>query len=163
MNIRFEPLKESDFTELKRIYDWYIANSTATFHTEPIAISELREFIYVDHPRYKAYLIYVDESVAGYGYFTYYKKRQAYDRTAEITLYLDHELRGKGIGKEAVKFLEQKAIEAGLKNLLAIITGDNSGSIALFSNAGYTKCADFKNVGEKFGKILDVVGYQKEL
>jgi phosphinothricin acetyltransferase len=62
-----------------------------------------------------------------------------------------------------VKFLERNAGEAGLKNLLAIITGDNAGSIALFSNAGYTKCADFKNVGEKFGKILDVVGYQKEL
>lgn len=163
MNIQFEPLKDSDFPELKRIYDWYIANSTATFHTEPIAISELKEFIYVNHPRYKAYLIYLEGKVAGYCYFTYYKKRQAYDRTAEITLYLDHEQRGKGIGKEAVKFLERNASEAGLKNLLAIITGDNAGSIALFSNAGYTKCADFKNVGEKFGKILDVVGYQKEL
>jgi phosphinothricin acetyltransferase len=163
MNIQFLALKDSDFPEVKRIYDWYIANSTATFHTEPIAISELKEFIYVDHSRYKAYLIKLDGQIAGYCYFTYYKKRQAYDRTAEITLYLDHEQRGKGIGKTAIRFLENNARELGLKNLLAIITGDNSASISLFSNAGYTKCADFKNVGEKFGKILDVVGYQKEL
>ncbi len=163
MDIEFQPLRDSDFSEVKRIYDWYVANSTATFHTEPVQISELKEFIYTDHPRYKAYLIIRDGKVAGYCYFTYYKKRQAYDRTAEITLYLDHELRGKGLGKATVEFLEKKAREVGLKNLLAIITGDNTGSIALFSRAGYTKCADFKNVGEKFGKILDVVGYQKEL
>jgi phosphinothricin acetyltransferase len=163
MNIQFRPLNEPDFAEVKRIYDWYVANSTATFHTEPVQIGELKEFIYTDHPRYKSYLIHLDGKIAGYCYFTYYKKRQAYDRTAEVTLYLDPELRGKGIGKIALKFLEGQAITVGLKNLLAIITGDNEGSIALFSGAGYTKCADFKRVGEKFGKILDVVGYQKEL
>jgi L-amino acid N-acyltransferase YncA len=163
MNINFQDLRDSDFTEVKRIYDWYIANSTATFHTEPIQISELKEFIYTNHPRYKSYLILLDNQIAGYCYFTYYKKRQAYDRTAEVTLYLDPEIRGKGIGKISLEFLEKKAVEVGLKNLLAIITGDNTGSIALFAKSGYTKCADFKNVGEKFGKVLDVVGYQKQL
>jgi len=29
--------------------------------------------------------------------------------------------------------------------------------------AGFSKCAHLKNIGEKFGKILDVVMYQKEI
>ncbi|MCK9207197.1 MAG: GNAT family N-acetyltransferase [Salinivirgaceae bacterium] len=69
----------------------------------------------------------------------------------------------KGIGKVALLHLEQKAVETGIRNLIAIISGDNSGSIHLFEKMGYSKCAHFKNVGEKFGKVLDVVAYQKEL
>ncbi len=163
MNITFKSLTHEDWPEVKRIYDHYIAHSTATFHTEPIRIEELQEFIFIDHLVYKSYLILLDGLIAGYGYFTYYKKRQAYNRSAEVTLYLDSRFCGKGIGKLTLRFLEDKAREAGLKNLLGIISGDNAGSIALFEKMGYFKCVHFKNIGEKFGKVLDVVGYQKEL
>ena len=163
MNLTFIELKESDLPEVKKIYDWFIAHSTATFHTEPIQLEQLKEFLYIDHPLYKSYLIYLDKEIAGYCFLTNYKKRQAYDRTAELTIYLKQEFSGKGIGKIAVARLEKIAIEKGLKNLLAIITGDNDGSIALFKSCGYVQCANFRNVGEKFGKVLDVVGFQKQL
>jgi phosphinothricin acetyltransferase len=163
MNLSFKELTESDLFEVKKIYDWFIAHSTATFHTEPIQVDQLKEFLYVDHPLYKSYLIYADKEIAGYCFLTNYKKRQAYDRTAELTIYLKPEFFGKGIGKIAVAHLEKVASEKGLKNLLAIITGDNDGSIALFKSCGYVQCADFKNVGEKCNKVLDVVAFQKQL
>jgi len=34
---------------------------------------------------------------------------------------------------------------------------------SFFKKSGYTRCAHMKNIGEKFGKILDVVIYQKEI
>ena len=163
MNLEFRKLTEQDLTTVKEIYDWYIAHSTATFHTEPIRIAELKEFIHLDHPIYQSYLIYANQEVAGYCYFTYYKKRQAYDRTAEVTLYLKPEMHHKGIGRATLEYLESVARKSGLKNLLGIITGENSGSIALFQKCGYTQCAHFRNVGEKFGRVLDVMGYQKEI
>ncbi|SFW17258.1 phosphinothricin acetyltransferase [Sinomicrobium oceani] len=163
MKITFRELQQEDFPEIKKIYDWYIAHSTATFHTEPVTITELKEFIYTGHPLYIAALIYADDEIAGYLYMTPYKKRQAYNRTAEVTLYLKPEMSGKGIGRKAMNYLEERAVVNGLKNLLGIITGDNTASISLFEKCGYTRCACFKNVGEKFGKILDVVAYQKEL
>ena len=45
--------------------------------------------------------------------------------------------------------------------LMGIISGDNAGSIKLFEKAGYEKCGHFRQIGEKFGRILDVVAYQK--
>jgi L-amino acid N-acyltransferase YncA len=63
----------------------------------------------------------------------------------------------------ALMHLEKMAAEAGLRNLLGVISGDNQNSIALFEKAGYTKCAHYKNVGEKFNKLLDVVSFQKEI
>lgn len=58
--------------------------------------------------------------------------------------------------------MEEDARKTGvIKVFIGIISVDNSGSVKLFENAGYVKCAHFRNVGEKFGKILDVVAYQK--
>lgn len=163
MNIRFDEIKEQDLSEVKNIYDWYIVNSTATFHTEPIQIEQFKEFIYVNHSLYKSYLIFTDNEIAGYCFLTNYKKRQAYDRTAEVTIYLKPAFCNKGIGKITLKHLEIKAKENRLKNLIGIISGDNEGSIALFEKSGFEKCAHFKNIGEKFNKILDVVAFQKEI
>lgn len=163
MQIRFEEIKEQDLLEVQHIYDWYIENSTATFHTEPIRIDQLKEFIYVNHALYQSYLIYADDTITGYCYLTNYKKRQAYDRTAEVTLYLKPEYCRQGIGKIALEHLEHQAKENGLKNLIAIVTGDNAVSIALFEKSGYTRCAHFKNIGEKFNKVLDVLAFQKEI
>jgi phosphinothricin acetyltransferase len=163
MAVDFKTIEDQDFPVIKEIYDWYIEHSTATFHTEPIRIDQLKEFIFIRHPKYSSFLILLNNEVAGYCFLTYYKNRQAYDRTAEITIYLKDNFRGKGLGSKAIAHLETKAKENGLKNLVGIISGDNEGSIALFEKSGYSKCAHFKNVGEKFGKILDVVAFQKEL
>lgn len=163
MQIQFHEIAHYHFPLIKEIYDWYIRNSTATFHTEPISIEQLKDFIYVHHSVYRSFMIFTADQVAGYCYLTCYKKRQAYDRTAEVTIYLKPDFCNKGLGKIALAHLEEKAIGTGIKNLVGIISGDNLGSIALFEHAGYTKCAHFRNVGEKFNKVLDVVAYQKEI
>lgn len=163
MDIKFKEMKEGDLSEVKKIYDWYIENSTATFHTEPIRIDQLKEFIYVSHPLYKSYLICIENEISGYCFLTNYKKRQAYDRTAEVTIYLKPAFCHKGIGKVALDHLEKIAKGNGLKNLIGIISGDNEGSIALFEKAGFIQCALFKNIGEKHNKVLDVVAFQKEI
>jgi Sortase and related acyltransferases len=162
-NIKFVPLKDSDFTIVKEIYDYYILNSTATFHTEPISIKELKKYIFIDHPVYKAYLVYYINEIAGYCYFTYFKKRQAYSRTAEVTLYLKPEFCHKGLGIEVLNHIENAAKQTIIKNLIAVVTETNTDSIKLFEKAGYSKCAHYAKVGEKFGQILDVLAYQKSI
>lgn len=161
MNVEFIPLQNKDFQIVKDIYDYYILNSTATFHTEKIIIQELKEAIFTDHPVYKSYLIETSGTICGFCYYTWYKKRQAYNRTSEVTIYLKPEFHGKGIGKITLDFLEKDSFKNGIKVLIGIITGENEASIHLFEKAGYEKCAHFKQVGEKFGRILDVVAYQK--
>ncbi len=162
-NISFLPVEDSDFNTIKEIYNYYILNSTATFHTEPITIEDLHEFIFVNHPYYKSFIVKENENLAGYCYLTFFKKRQAYNRTAEVTLYLKPEFCNRGIGKETLSFLEKSANINIIKNLIAVISCDNVKSIKLFEKMGYEKCAHYKKVGEKFGQILDVVSYQKFL
>jgi L-amino acid N-acyltransferase YncA len=161
MKISFIELSENDLQTVKEIYEYYVENSTATFHTGRITLTEIREFIYIGHPVYKSYKIQANGDVCGYCYLSPYKKRQAYDRTAEVTVYLKQEYTGHGIGRLALRRLEEAAGTTTIKVLIGIITGDNIQSIRLFTREGYEKCGHFKEVGEKFGKVLDVVAFQK--
>lgn len=163
MNIQLIDLQEKDFEIVKSVYDYYIINTTATFHTELISIEELKSVIAVAHPKYKSYLIEFEGQIYGYCYLSQYKKRQAYDRTAEVSIYLKPEYSGKGIGRKVLEMLEQIALEGAIVVLIGIISEENKTSIALFEKCGYEKCAHFREVGEKFGRLLDVVAYQKTL
>ena len=161
MNIKLVDLQERDFHVVKEIYDYYILNSTATFHTDLISIEELKSVILTGHPKYRSFQIDYEGETCGYCYISQYKKRQAYDRTAEVTIYLKPEYSGKGIGRETLNRLEKIAKSNGICVLIGLISGDNQASIRLFEKCGYEKCAHFKKVGQKFDKILDVVAYQK--
>jgi L-amino acid N-acyltransferase YncA len=163
MRIEFADLTEDDLELVRDIYNYYIENSTATYYTKKISVEELKEFIPVQHKKYKSYMIMLDNEPCGFCYISQYKKRQAYDRTAELSLYLKPEYIGRGIGKVALDFLEQVARNKGISVLIGIISADNETSIKLFKKNKYEKCAHYKQVGEKFNKILDVVSYQKIL
>ena len=78
-------------------------------------------------------------------------------------MYLKQGFTGKGIGKTAITYIEDIAKKTGLKNLVAVITGENTSSIKLFEKAGYFKVGHLINIGEKFGRSLDVISYQKEI
>ncbi|MFW6268308.1 MAG: N-acetyltransferase family protein [Marinilabiliaceae bacterium] len=163
MEITFQKATLNDLVAIKEIYDYYILHTNATFHTDPISFEELREMIPFYHKKYQSLLVKADGKVAGYCYLAPFKKRQAYDRTAEITVYLKPEYCGQGIGYKTVTHLEEIARQKGIKVLVGTITGTNENSIRLFARCGFEKCAHYKQVGQKFDELLDVVAYQKQL
>jgi len=161
--IVFAPLRENDLNAIREIYNHYILNTTATFHSEPISIPELKDFLYIANPKFLSFVMKEDDGIIGYCFLTRYKNRQAYDRTAELSIYLRPEYTGKRIGTGSLKYLEDAAKKAGIRVLIGTLCGENRASIRLMEKNGYTQCAHMKNIGEKFGKILDVVMYQKEI
>jgi len=163
MNLTFKAINEKDLNYIKSIYDYYILNTFYTFHTLRISHKELKNTIEINHPTYKSYIIQLDNKNIGYCYISAFKKRQAYNRSAEITIYLEPDFTGKGIGKHILVFLEKEAKKSNIKVLVGVITANNNSSIKLFEHCGYKKCAHYKNIGEKFGQVLDVVAYQKEI
>jgi L-amino acid N-acyltransferase YncA len=161
--ISFKSIEERDLNTVLDIYNHYIRTTTASFRPEPIPVEILSSFIYLDHNRYKAYLIYHLGEIAGFCFLTQYKNLEAYDRTAEMGIYLRPGCTRRGLGKEAARHLEEVAAANGIKTVIASISGDNTASIRLFRKLGYEQCGHFKRVGEKFGRVLDVIFFQRSL
>lgn len=161
--IVFEELREEHLETVREVYNYYVRNSTATFHMHELNTHEMRALVFFDNQKYKTFVIKNGGEVCGYASLTAFKSREAYDLTAGVTIYLRPEQTGKGIGSSAAAFLEQLAREQGVHALIAGICAENERSIALFEKCGYTKCAHYKEVGSKFGRLLDVVSYEKIL
>lgn len=157
--VDYEERYAADCTEL---YNYYITNSTATFHLEPYTVQQMREVFASHGPRYDA-LVVLDEAerFLGYAYTGPFKPRPAYDVTAEMTVYLISGVQRQGIGRAAVAELERRAKPKGIHSILAVICGENTASIALFEACGYVQRACLKEVGNKFGRYLDSVILQK--
>lgn len=162
-DIHFEIMRDEFLEQAADIYNYYVEATTVTFHTEKLGSEEMKAILYQDDPIYISYAILDDGKLCGYAYMAPYKKRQAYRISSEVTIYLKPEYAGKGIGGQALVLLEKKALECGIHSFLAVICAENRASIRLFEKNGYQLCANFKEVGMKFGRMLDVVVMQKIL
>jgi L-amino acid N-acyltransferase YncA len=160
-NIKFNEIKAEHLPKVLEIYTYYVLNTSATFHAHTLNLNEMKDLVIFDSPKYKTFVIYDEDILCGYVILTQHKKREAYDGTAEVTVYLKHDYVGKGIGSLAVIFIEDYAKTKELHVLVATICGENSKSIKVFERNGFVKCAHYKEVGRKFGQLLDVVAYQK--
>lgn len=163
MNVTFKPIEKIDIIEIAAIYNYYVKNSTATFHLQVVTEQEVEQTLCLGHPIYQSFVVYSNSKIAGFCYLGQLRKKEAYDISAEVTLYIKPEFTGKQIGVEVLSFMEKRAKIVGLKNLVGVITSENLGSLKLFERCGYFKCGHLKNIGIKFGRTLDVISYQKEI
>lgn len=162
--ISFEEMKEEYLGAVLDIYNYYIMNTTVTFHLQPLNKDEMREIVFFEDKKYKAYMIKSDGMLCGYAVLGKHAERPAYDITAEVAVYLRHDFTGKGTGRLAVQYIEDIARQnKGIHSLIATICSENKESIRLFEKSGYVQCAQFREIGRKFGRYLDVVSYQKIL
>ncbi|WP_371373010.1 N-acetyltransferase family protein [Sporomusa aerivorans] len=159
----FREMKEEYLDKVLQIYTYYVLNTSATFHSRSLTRAEMSEIVFFDNEKYKTFVVCQEDEICGYVYIAQHKKREAYDNTAEVTIYLRPDSIGKGIGSMAIRYIEEYAKRMKLHVLVATICGENEASIQLFEKNGYVKCAHYKEVGQKFGQLLDVVAYQKIL
>jgi L-amino acid N-acyltransferase YncA len=92
----------------------------------------------------------------GWASLSAWSDRCAYADTAEISLYVKEEERGKGIGRKLSGAILQAGKEAGLHTAIARIAEDNDASIHLAESLRFKHIGVMKEVGRKFGKLLDV-------
>lgn len=163
MDPEFRTLQELDLEVVREIFNYYILHTTRNYRTRALTMEDLKEILRPGHPRYRSYMICEGGKPCGFVYLSQFRKRGAYGRTAELTVYLKQGYTGRGIGRKTMEFMEGIAREAGISVLVGIIGSENKDSIALFERMGYNQCAHFRRVAEKFGRVLDMVAYQKIL
>jgi len=163
MDFTFEKVNTSHLDCIAEIYSYYILNTTFTFHCHVLSKEEIKDLVIFENQRNCAFLIRQDNNTAGYVILGKHGEREAYDDTGEIAIYLKPEFCGKGIGRHALQFIEEYAREKEFHVLIATICTENSRSIRLFERNGYTKCGHYREVGKKFGRLLDIVAYLKIL
>jgi phosphinothricin acetyltransferase len=95
--------------------------------------------------------------VVGWAAFAPHSAYEGYDRTAEISVWVDAPFRGQGIGKVLMQSLLATCHDRNLRTIVSRIEATNLASLRLHESIGFTHVGVLKDVGEKFGRSLDVV------
>ncbi len=164
-NISFISVKDEHVKRITGIYNYYVKNTTVTYHYFEHTEEQMKEILYSNDQRFNSFAVIDGDAgeVIGYCLICRFKNREAFDRCGEAVIYLDNKYSGRGIGKQALDFLEEEAGKQNFHTLVASISSDNEHSIKLFERNGYFLCARFKEVGIKFAKVLDLLYYEKIL
>jgi L-amino acid N-acyltransferase YncA len=104
-----------------------------------------------------------DGAIVGYAYGGTHRSRAAYNRTVEVSAYVDQSAVRGGIGRELYLALFDWLKERGYRLLVAGITLPNDASVGFHQALGFTRVGVYKNIGFKFGEWWDVGWWQLDL
>jgi L-amino acid N-acyltransferase YncA len=146
----------ADLGQITEIYNNAIQKTTATFDTELKTLEEQEKWFANHDGSHPILIAEQDGLVTGWASLSQWSDRCAYNATAEISLYVKEEYRGKGVGEQLMKAVIQEGKTAGLHTVIARIAGSNKISADLCKSFGFQYIGTMREVGKKFGQLLDV-------
>ena len=149
----------ADAEVLARIYNHYVTDTVVTFEESSITATEKGARVAEARNQKLPWLVaQTDAGVQGYAYASRWKGRCAYRHSVEVTVYVEHESVGRGLGTHLYSALFAELARGDCHVAIGGITLPNAASVALHEKFGMRKVAHFSEVGYKFGRWLDV-GY----
>ena len=150
-----------DLKDITDIYNEAIQKTVATFDTEPKTLKQ-QKIWFNEHGKNNPIIVAEKgEIIVGWAALSKYSIRCAYSNTAEISLYVREEYQGEGIGRKLMDAIIQEGGKTNIHAILARITEGNEISVHLHKSVGFEHIGIMKEVGQKFGRLLDVYLMQK--
>jgi L-amino acid N-acyltransferase YncA len=153
MSYRIRQLTHDDWEEVKAIYLEGICTGNATFQTE----APLKEQWFERHVEEGSIGCFLGSLMLGWAALSRVSTRPVYSGVAEVSIYMKHSERGKGIGDFLLKKLIEISETHGFWTLQAGILPENTPSIRLHLNNGFREVGKREKIGKMKDKWRDVI------
>jgi L-amino acid N-acyltransferase YncA len=153
----------ADVRAITEIYNEAILTTTATFDTEEKSVEDRLKWFRAHDEAHPVLVGVLGAKVVGWASLSAWSDRAAYAAAAETSIYVASECRGKGIGRILYKDLVEEARRLQYHTLVARIADGSVQSLRLHEGTGFVHAGVLREVGRKFGKLIDVHFYQKIL
>ena len=157
-NITFRNACIEDLPIIVDIYNSTVPSRMVTADTEFISINDRLDWFKEHNPNKRPlWVVECDGRICGWVSFQSFYGRTAYNGTAEVSIYLHKDFRGKGLGKTALNKVIEECPKFEIDTLLGFIFAHNEPSIRLFSSFGFEKWAHLPEVAKLDGIKRDLV------
>ncbi|MEY4156540.1 MAG: hypothetical protein RJB64_1261 [Pseudomonadota bacterium] len=144
------------------IFNEAIVNSTALYDYQPRPLESMKAWF--DTKQQGNFPVIGLEDSQGqllaFGSYGTFRAWPAYKYTAEHSVYVHRDHRGRGLGLEVMRALIESARQRDLHALVGGIDATNTASIALHQRLGFQHVGTLPQVGFKLGRWLDLALYQ---
>ena len=144
--LTIRPAIEKDQFAILDIYNEAVENTTATFDTEQ-RTAENQMLWFKKHKNNHPVIIgEEDDIIKGWASLSPWSDRKAYDRTVEVSVYVHHDHRGKGIGKKLLEIITLEGKKVNNHTIISRISAGNEISIHIHEQIGYRHIGKFEDV-----------------
>lgn len=165
-----------DAAAIARIYNQGIEDRTATLETQLRSAAERTAWLAARDARHPV-LVAVedrprvddaprsasDDRVLGWASLNTFNPRPAYDHVADISVYVDRDQRGRGVGESLLEALEQRARTLSYHKLVLAAFPTNARGMRLYERRGFRTVGVYDEQGLLDGAWVDVIIMEKIL
>ena len=162
-NLRLRGATAGDADAICRIYNQGIRDRVATLETEERTPEERAQWLGARDPRHPVLVAEADGGVVGWASLNVFNARRAYDQVADLSLYVEREWRGRGVGRRLLDALVTRAIELGYHKLVLAAFPWNAAGRRAYGRAGFREVGIYREQGRLDGRWVDTVVMEKIL
>jgi len=162
-HLRIRSAAAGDADAICRIYNQGIQDRVATLETEERTPEERAQWLGARGPRHPVLVAEADGGVVGWGSLNVFNARRAYDHVADLSLYVEREWRGRGVGRRLLDALVARAIELGYHKLVLAAFPWNAAGMRAYGRAGFREVGIYREQGRLDGRWVDTVVMEKIL
>lgn len=152
----------SDVPSLLEIYNYEVVNGASTLDLNPRTLAEWESW-FASHQNdlHPLFVAEVDGAIAGYASLSSYRPKEAYRSTVELSVYVHHDMRGRGVATSLMdELLAHAQAHEEIHLVVSIITSQNKASVHLHDKYGFQPCGVVHEVGFKLGEYHDILMFE---
>jgi phosphinothricin acetyltransferase len=153
----------SDSEAIASIYRPYVESTAITFEETPPDPEAIATDIRTRLETHPWFVAESEGDVLGYAYAAPLRKRDAYRWTVELSIYLDRERRGRGLGSTLYTALLETLDRQGFESAYGVVTLPNPESVGFHESFGFERAGLLPEAGYKLGTWHDVAWYERSL
>lgn len=162
MSVEFVIATIQDVPYITKVYNATVPSHMIAADLDPITISEQEKWFKEHSPnRRPVWVMKVNKENAGWVSLSNFDSRAAYNNTAEISIYIDENHRGQGLGTKALDFIAKEAKHVNVTSVMAMIYGHNLPSQKLFKKVGYEQWGKLPRIAKMDNQRYDLLVYGK--
>lgn len=151
---------ETDLPRIVAIYNSTVPTRQSTADTVPVSVASRQAWFDRHTPDRRPILVHeTHDTIDGWVSFESFYGRPAYAHTAEISIYVAPEARGRGLGRRLLEDAIRRSPELGIRTLVAFVFSHNTPSIGLFLGCGFNCWGELPGVAEMDGREYGVSIY----
>jgi L-amino acid N-acyltransferase YncA len=163
---RLRPATDADAAAICRIYNQGIEDRLATLETELRTPDERRGWLAARTPRHPVIVAEpadtspapgAESAPVGWASLNVFNAREAYRFVADISVYVERQWRGRGVGRALLARLVELGREHGFHKLVLAAFPFNPGGMALYEATGFRTVGVYKEQGQLDGHWVDTI------
>ena len=153
---------------LLEIYAYYVTNTAVSFEYDVPSEADFCNRIQNTLQKYPYLVLEEDGIIQGYAYASVFKSREAYSRSCEVSIYVDHDAKRRGYGSKLYEALEDRLKKQGIVNMYACIAHPvvedeylTRDSENFHRQLGFSTVGEFHQCAYKFGRWYNMIWMEK--